>query len=386
MPIKRTSARTAFRVEWCSAPALADIAEEWRALAQRAIEPNAFYEPAFMLAALPVFGTTVRAGLVRTAAGRLAGLFPVDVIRLRGSLRPVLAGWTHPYAPLGTPLVEREDAVAIIAAWLDHLRRDRTVPRKMLLPLLPERGDFATALDIALARSARRNDSFGHHQRALLDPGAERAGYLQRSIPASRRKELRRLRRRLEESAPVAFVSATGSDDIANALSAFLALEAQGWKGRAGTAIAADAALETFVRRAVAGLAADGQARVDRLVQDGRTLAATVTLASGDRAWCWKIAYDESIARASPGVQLICDLTEDLTAAPEPAQVDSCATANHPMIDHIWRERLALCDRLIAVRPSMVPFSITCRIERLRRAMENRARAARHRLRRRAKR
>ena len=37
------------------------------------------------------------------------------------------------------------------------------------------------------------------------------------------------------------------------------------------------------------------------------------------------------------------------------------------MIDHIWRERLSLSDRLIALRPSAVPFSLACGIESLRR-------------------
>jgi hypothetical protein len=49
----------AFRSEWCSVAALGPIAAEWRALAARALEPNVFYEPAFTLAAAPVFGTTL---------------------------------------------------------------------------------------------------------------------------------------------------------------------------------------------------------------------------------------------------------------------------------------------------------------------------------------
>ncbi len=35
------------------------------------------------------------------------------------------------------------------------------------------------------------------------------------------------------------------------------------------------------------------------------------------------------------------------------------------MLDHIWRERLTLCDRLIAVRPE-APFARGCRLEMLR--------------------
>ena len=61
-----------FRVEWRPLAELAAIAAEWRALAARALEPNVFYDPAFALAAAPVFGHDVgrRAGLVaRHAAG-----------------------------------------------------------------------------------------------------------------------------------------------------------------------------------------------------------------------------------------------------------------------------------------------------------------------------
>ena len=140
-------------------------------------------------------------------------------------------------------------------------------------------------------------------------------------------------------------------------------LEASGWKGLAGTAIVSNPAIKDFVQTAVAGLAAEGHARIDRLFLHGTAIAATMTLASGDTAWCWKIAYNEGLARSSPGVQLVCDLTENLLAQPAPLRVDSCAAAGHPMIDHVWRERLALSDRLIALRPSAMPFALACWIE-----------------------
>ena len=158
-------------------------------------------------------------------------------------------------------------------------------------------------------------------------------------------------------------------------------LEASGWKGLAGTAIVSDPAVKNFVQSAVGALAAEGQARIDRLFLNGTAVAATVTLASGDTAWCWKIAYNEGLARSSPGVQLVCDLTESLLAEPGPARVNSCAAAGHPMIDHVWRERLALSDRLIALRPSWLPFALACRIETLRRRAIAAAKAVRDRLR-----
>jgi CelD/BcsL family acetyltransferase involved in cellulose biosynthesis len=372
--------RPAFRIEWRPLATLDDIADDWRALGVRALEPNVFYDPAFMLAAAPVFGQDAGAMLVWSTAGRLMGLFPARMGG-RAGLRPAMTGWTHPYAPLGTPLVDREEAAAVIAAWLDHLAQGVGAPALLLIPLLPEAGPLAAALNAVLARSGRRSATLGRHQRALLSPGADRQGYVDRAVPARKRKELRRQRRRLEDVAPVTVTTATGASEVAVALQDFLLLEASGWKGMAGTAAVSDPAVRRFVETAVVALAAEGRARVDRLFLNGRAIAATVVLQSGDTAWCWKIAYSEGVAHCSPGVQLMLDLTQSLLGDETIARVDSCATADHPMIDHIWRERLALSDRLIALRPSAVPFALVCRIEMLRRRAIDAARAVRNRIR-----
>jgi CelD/BcsL family acetyltransferase involved in cellulose biosynthesis len=363
--------RQTFQAEWRALSSLATIADEWRELASRAIEPNVFYEPAFALAAGPVFGTDTRAVLVRTTAGKLVGLFPGHPGRL------MVAGWIHHYAPLGVPLVDRTDPEAVIAAYLEYLDRDPAIPGQILLPYLPE-GPFAAALDAVLSRDGRRSQHFSRHKRALLAPGGQRQHYLERAMSGGKRKELRRQRRRLEDIAPIAVT--TVSNDVVPALKDFMALEAGGWKGAAGTAMVNDPAITAFVERAVTGLAAEGKARIDRLFHGDKPIAATIMLSSGDTAWCWKIAYDEGLARSSPGVQLLCDLTESLLAAPTPLRADSCATPGHPMIDHVWRERLALSDRMIELKRSP-RFALVCGFEGLRRAAIHSAKMVRDRLR-----
>jgi hypothetical protein len=77
-----------------------------------------------------------------------------------------------------------------------------------------------------------------------------------------------------------------------------------------------------------------------------------VILRSGPTAWSWKIAHDETFAQYSPGVQVLLDATDRLLADEGIHRVDSCATANHPMVDHIWRERLSLADCLFAAAPA----------------------------------
>ena len=114
---------------------------------------------------------------------------------------------------------------------------------------------------------------------------------------------------------------------------------------------------------------------------DGRAIAATITLRSADQAWYWKTAYNENYARFAPGMFLTAALTEELADDASIARTDSCAAPDNTMLDHIWRERLALCDRLIAVRPN-ARFARARRLETLRGAAIAAAKTIRGRFRR----
>lgn len=361
----------AFAVEWRELPELDAIADDWRELAARALSPNVFYEPAFALAAAPVFGSGVGAVLVwsGTSPRRLLGFFPARIEKRRyGIPLPVLVGWTHPYAPLGVPLVEPEAAEPVIAAWLAYLAGNADLPGLLLLPFVPEDGPFGTVLAPILQRARMPAAPFNRHRRALLAPdSAERARYIEGSLSGRRLKELRRLGRRLGEFGALLFTATAEPDVVDAALDDFLMVEASGWKGAAGTAVLADAAVCDFIRTALHGLAREGKVAINRILIDGGAIAAAITLRSGDAAWFWKIAYDERFARFSPGVLLTLALTENLLDDAQVAHADSCATADHPMIDPIWRERLRLCDLMVAVRPQ-APFWAAQRLESLRNA------------------
>jgi CelD/BcsL family acetyltransferase involved in cellulose biosynthesis len=376
-----------FRVEWRPLAELAALASEWGALASRALEPNVFYEPAFALAAQEAFGRGVGAGLVwsQSSERRLLGLFPARIERQRyGVALPVLVGWTHPFAPLGAPLVDGEFGEAVIATWFDHLAHHPQLPKLVLFPYCPLEGPLARALDTAVASSHGRSVSFGRHARALLAPDGGREDYLDRAVGRKKRKELRRQRNRLADGGVVMSSSVAEPSAVARALDDFLALEASGWKGRAGTAARADDDVRKFMAAAVAGLAGEGKARIDRLLVDARPIAAAMTLKSGATAWAWKIAYDETFARFSPGFQLLLDVTEGLLGDPAVTRADSCATPDHPMIDHIWRERLMLADRLVRIGPhGSAAFAVACALETALRAAIAGAKAARGLLRRR---
>jgi CelD/BcsL family acetyltransferase involved in cellulose biosynthesis len=368
--LARTRRVAAGRAEWRSGRALDAMVPAWRDLAARALEPNVFYDPAFALAAAPMFGASVGAVTVWSHGDndRLIGFFPAQVERRYG-VTGTLTGWTHPYAPLGTPLVDRMEAEAAIVAFLDHVEANTRLPNLILLPMVAE-GPFTAALVSVIERRGGAMEPFGTHARALLAPATERLTYLDGALGAKKLKELRRQRRRLLDKGQLKTIVAREPDEMYRALNDHLELEAAGWKGRAGSAAIQNGGVRTFIQQAILALAADGRAEIHRLMQNNHPLATAIALRSGDTAWFWKIAYDEDFARYSPGVQIALDLTETLLADPAVARVDSCATEGHPMIDHLWRERLELSDFLIAPSStSLSQFGVARRLESLRRSL-----------------
>ena len=351
-PCTASSISPRFRVEWRPLAELAALASEWRALASRALEPNVFYEPAFALAAQEVFGRGVGAGLVwshrRAAAGRaVSGADRAPALR-------------HPAAGAGR--LDPSLCSARRAAGRSRAgpSRDRDLVRSPHPRIrscrswrccrCPLDGPLASALDAAVAGGRGRSASFGRHARALLAPDGAREDYLDRA----------RGREEAQGAAPAAQppggrrrrMSSSVAEPSASACARRLpGARSERLEGPRRNRRPAQTTSASSWRAAVAGLAGEGKARVDRLLVDARPIAAAVTLRSGATAWNWKIAYDEAFARFSPGVQLMLDVTEGLLGDPAIARVDSCATPDHPMIDHLWRERLVLADRLIRIGP-----------------------------------
>jgi CelD/BcsL family acetyltransferase involved in cellulose biosynthesis len=370
--VEKTAARptrdgVGLSVDWLPLAAFDDDdLVRWRELGRRAIESNVFLEPAFARAAVVhLRGNNVGALVVR-AGSRLVGLLPGRVESLSAG-RPVatFVAWTHPFAPLSAPLIEHESAEVVAAAMIEALPALPGSPRVALFPLIGEQGAVAGLIADRLARTGQTLCRLDSHQRAILVPSA---GEPLAAVSAKKLKEMRRQRRRLAERGTLAHTAITGASGIGAAISDYLALEAGGWKGRSGGAAAMRSASSRFLTEAVTGLAAEGKARIDLLMLDRKAVAATITLFSGGRAWFWKTAYDEAFARFSPGVQLALDLSETLGRDRSIALVDSCAVADHPMIDHLWGGKMDVADWLIPLG-SRGSFMAELAAERLRRAL-----------------
>jgi hypothetical protein len=232
----------------------------------------------------------------------------------------------------------------VIEHFLLWLSGATAVSGGIMLPLLDESGPTAAALRAVAERTGRTIRRFDAHERAVLRGGDTADAVLSRALPGRRLKEYRRLRRRLEEKGALTFVSATTPHDVREAAETFLDLEEAGWKGRGGTAFLHCASGAPFLRAATRALAAHGQCRIDILRLDGRPIAAGIVLRAGDHAYYWKTAFAEDLAALSPGVQGTLEIMREQLADPSVALTDGCAVADHPMINHLWPDRMRVAD------------------------------------------
>ncbi|MBH5388644.1 GNAT family N-acetyltransferase [Bradyrhizobium diversitatis] len=324
---------------------------QWRTLAQRAVEPNGYYLPAWELAVSATARARSNASALPAFDGsstRLIGLMPViSLWRALNIPLPALVS-AHPYGTLCSPLIDGDAPVEAATRLLQQAREAGA--HALVLTDVALDGAAMNSLKQVLDRDGLRPRVLSSYIRASLDATQDGETLLREALGAKKLKELRRQRHRLEEHGPVVFEVACRPAEIGPALETFLQLEAGGWKGKRGTALVQHAGDATFIRRAVPALAETAQCEIVTLRAGTTPVAAGIVLRHQDRAFFFKLGVDEHFAKYSPGVQLTLELTRHLCADPAIASADSTASADHPMINPIWRGRLAIGDVLIPLR------------------------------------
>jgi CelD/BcsL family acetyltransferase involved in cellulose biosynthesis len=325
-------------------------ASQWRALADRAIEPNGYYLPDWELAVnASAPGRTGADALEARSDAALIGLMPVvSLSRAYKIPLPALVS-AQPYGTLCTPLLDRASAEDA-AAQIMQAARDAGA-RALVLREVSLDGRAISAFNAALRGDGIRLRTLRWHLRASLNAMRDADALLHDALGAKKLKELRRQRHRLAEHGAVACEVARTRADVGAAIKTFLTLEASGWKGRRGTALAQVAGDAVFIRRAVTALADTANCEIITLRAGNTPVASGIVLRHQSRAFFFKLGVDERFAKYSPGVQLTVELTRQLCADPLVASADSTASPDHPMINPIWRGRFAIGDVLIPLRP-----------------------------------
>ena len=133
------------------------------------------------------------------------------------------------------------------------------------------------------------------------------------SLDAKFRQNLRRRRRRLAEQGEVTYVQVAGKDanELDCALADFFVIEASGWKGRGGTAIAQRPELVGFYTQIARDAARRGALALGFLEVANRRIAAHLSLVHAGRHYLLKLGYDEAFHEYSPGQQMTGEMIRE---------------------------------------------------------------------------
>ena len=343
-------------------PWLLDRAPAWDRLVHEAERPRPFYARSTLVAHAAHGSCRHLRAIVVRRGERLLALLPYRAASTRiGLLGRANAAWTSPYTTSSDPLVAADALGPGVAGLLDGIGG---TGRLWLLPQLTLESRAGLALRQGAVARGWGAGVLDRFDRAVLGHGPRRPdGTAAAPGPP---KGLGRRRRRLEELGPVAFGVATDGAELDAAVEAFLSLEAAGWKGRRGTALAsrpqgAALARDLFAR------AGDGvSGRADILTLDGRPIAVGLSMIVGGTAHLWKAAYDESLARVAPGLLLEHEIVRAFHVTAFAERLDSAAPAGSHM-DRVLSEREAVGDLLISIDPDSLPRLLGA--ERLRRSL-----------------
>ena len=333
---------------------LETFAGPWQALAHEAGDVNPFYERWCFLPAARLLGQGVTWHLLAAfrrdpttgVPSELVGVFPFE--RTRGPFGvDTLSLWNHPYGFLATPLVHRDWTGRVLDAVLLSLRQ--TSARSLIrFPCMNGDGLLHSALIDCCHREVLTTYRQEQYVRAMLRRPADWEAYFEANVSGHHKREYRRQRRRLESAGQLEFRRMVDPKTAYLWINSFLDLEAKGWKASQGTAIRQNESHAQFFAEMVVQGAAAGRVEMIGFFLDGEPIALKCNFVASPGSFAFKVAYDESLRKLSPGVQLEIENIKSLSANESIDWMDSCASPHHPMVNRIWRERRPIQSLLIA--------------------------------------
>ncbi|ANC32719.1 GNAT family N-acetyltransferase [Isoptericola dokdonensis] len=340
----------------------ADDAARWADLAGRALEPNPFLHPDFVLAARRTFPPRESGrpfpsafGLrlvVVERDGRWLALLPLSPTRRFDGTPFPFATTAGPFvgtrAPVCAPLVDASDATAALDALLTHLGSGSSdVPGLLELTLLPDGPLAALMRERAAARgvAVRERSRFERAcWTASPDPWRTR-------VSGSRRSKLKRWTAAIERDAGPLAVRDAGGDPAA--LTRVLELESAGWKGdrtRRGSALRIIPGAEEWIQDVARAFSAREQLHVYLVEAGDRLVYGALCLGSGDGVFGVLDAYDDDLSAHSPGSVGRALVLDHVEATESVRLFDPCMHPRYAVATGVYPDRRDVVGFLIATR------------------------------------
>lgn len=271
------------------------ISGEWEELAGRT-GGDPFVRPGWISAWHRAFdGGALEVHLLRRD-GRPVALAPF--VKRRWALRAP-TNWHTPHYEI---LAEDDEAAAALMG--ETLAR---MPARLSIRFAAAGGTTAEAVAAAAARRGMTSAARTMMRSPVIVLDGDFETY-RRRLSKNLRKNLSRRRTRMEELGEIEFTVSGGGPDLEAELAEALRIEASGWKGRQGTAIASDARTRRFYTEVAAWAAEVGILRLAFLRAGGIPIAFDFGLASNGTYYSLKTGYESEHHRLGPGAALTHDL------------------------------------------------------------------------------
>jgi len=333
------------------AKAMAEVVPAWEDLAANALEPNPFHEPWLLLPALELLGGHDAGLLTVWSSGKLGAVLPVRQAKARTFPLRTLSAWRHPHSMVCTPLVRSGGAgVESLRALLQWLARGGEGAGALELPQVPAGGAFHAALADALNAEGLAAVTTASYSRALLRRAADAESYVASALSRNMRRTLERKEEQLRGRGALAYRALAPSDDVSRWITDFLQVEASGWKGQAGSAMACTEANTRFATIVMSEAFRRRRLMMSGIDLDGRPIARLWCFLAGEGSYGFKTAYDEAFKSYMPGFMAEVHNIREFHARPGPQWMDSYTEAGNTVMDRMWRHRLVMQTLLIGGR------------------------------------
>ncbi|MBF5041095.1 GNAT family N-acetyltransferase [Aggregicoccus sp. 17bor-14] len=285
---------------------------EWNALVSQTGD-ELFYRHEFLRVWLDNFapGAQLRVLTLREPDGSLSAALPLLLEKSNMYGAPVrqLVSAANPHSCRFDVVAREPEAAA--QAFLAHLRQDRGWD-VLRLNDVPE-GGAGWQLHAAAARAGLATGSWESLQSPYFPLPARHDAFLA-TLQSKFKANCRRRRKKLEERGQVRFERYDGGVELDAKLEEGFALEASGWKGQRGTAMAQDVRTRGFYTELARESARNGRLTLYFLRLDDRAVAFQFGLTHGERYLLLKPGYDERLKECSPGQLLMEEAVRDCIA------------------------------------------------------------------------
>jgi CelD/BcsL family acetyltransferase involved in cellulose biosynthesis len=328
---------------------LSRLVPAWEELAATAIEPNVFYEHWMLLPALEAFGAEkdIRFVLVlihdphdADAPPKLGGLFPLERIRdFRNLKLSALSLWQHAHCYVCTPLVRADVASECLIELFRWFRSAESGASLIELKGISGDGPFHKKLVDMSNELGLLSWTTGIFTRGMWRRGDNEKTAPESAMSGDLRRKLRRKERRLRERGRVEHLVLRAEDDVGRWIDEFLRIEASGWKGLGGSALASSEEDRRYFREIATSAFRRGRLLMVGMNFEGRPIARRCGFVSGEGSFAFKTAYDEEFSDFSPGAMLEVDSMRQLQSLPGVRWMDSCAAPDNLLVNRLSNDR-----------------------------------------------